>query len=102
MRAYLIVEAQVSDPLAYEPYKQAAQAAIARYGGCYLVRGGAVDVLEGGPAPQRLVVVEFASRDQARKFYHSPEYQAARALRRDAATMNLWVVEGLPVQCIST
>lgn len=98
MRAYLIVEAQVTDPLAYEPYKQAAQAAIALYGGRYLVRGGTVDVLEGErPAPQRLVVVEFASRDQAQKFYHSPEYQAARALRRDAATMNIWVVEGLPV-----
>ena len=98
MAAYLLVEAKLSDPLAYENYKTLAQAAIAQYGGRYRVRGGAVEVLEGDwSKPERLVIVEFESIEQAKKFYHSPEYQAARAVRKDAAAMNILVVEGLPI-----
>ena len=97
MAAYLLVEAKLSDPLAYEKYKTLAQAAIAQYGGRYRVRGGDVEVLEGDwSKPERLVIVEFESTEQAKTFYHSPEYQAARAVRKDAAEMNILVVEGLP------
>ena len=97
MAAYLLVEAKLSDPLAYEKYKTLAQAAIAQYGGRYRVRGGDVEVLEGDwSKPERLVIVEFESIEQAKTFYHSPEYQAARALRKEAAEMNILVVEGLP------
>jgi len=98
MAAYLLVEAKLSDPLAYETYKQLAQAAIAQYGGRYLVRGGHAEVLEGDwSKPERLLIVEFDSLEQARKFYHSPEYQAAIAARRDAAKMSILLVEGLPI-----
>ena len=46
-KGYLIVEAKVSDVAAYEIYKGLAKLAIAQYGGRYLVRGGAVEILEG-------------------------------------------------------
>jgi uncharacterized protein (DUF1330 family) len=95
-RGYLVVECKVSDPVAYERYKALAAPAIAAHGGRYLVRGGAVEVLEGGwRPPERLVIVEFDSVEQARKFYDSPEYRAAREARKDAASMNMLVVEGL-------
>jgi len=98
MAAYLLAEAKVIDAQAYEVYKTLAQAAIARYGGRYLTRGGRSEVLEGRwTTPERLVIVEFASLEQARTFYSSPEYQAARAARRDAADMNMLVVDGLPL-----
>jgi len=94
-KGYLIVESKVSDAVAYERYKALAQAAIAQYGGRYLVRGGPAEVLEGPwTAPQRLVVVEFDSVDQAKRFYDSPEYRAARDARAGAAVMNMIVVEG--------
>lgn len=96
MAAYLLAEASVTDPVAYETYKQLAQTAIAQYGGRYLVRGGASEVLEGDwSKPPRLVVVEFESVEQAKKFYDSPEYRAARAARREAADMNMLVVQGI-------
>lgn len=96
VRGYLIAEASVRDPAAYETYKALAQAAIAQYGGRYLVRGGDSEVLEGGWAkPPRLVIVEFESPEQARRFYASPEYQAARAARLAAADMNMLVVAGV-------
>lgn len=98
MKAYLLVEAKVSDAQAYAAYKDLAAVAIARHGGRYLARGGRIEVLEGNwQMPERLVIVEFDSPEQAKRFYDSPEYQQARAARRDAATMNMLVVEGLPL-----
>lgn len=96
MAAYLLAEAAVADAGAYESYKQLAQSAIAQYGGRYLVRGGASQILEGDwKAPPRLVIVEFESVEQARKFYDSPEYRAARAARKGVADMNMLVVQGI-------
>ena len=95
-KAYLIAEAKVSDIAAYDVYKGLAQTAIAQYGGRYLVRGGAVEMLEGNwKNIPRLVIVEFDSVDQAKRFYHSPEYQAARKARENAAEMNMLVVAGI-------
>ena len=97
-RGYVVIESKVSDPVAYEAYKQLGQVAVATYGGRYLVRGGTAEVLEGAwTAPQRLVIIEFDSVGQAKKFYDSPEYRAARTARKDAAAMNILVVEGLPL-----
>ena len=78
MAAYLLVDCEVTDAERYERYKQLAPAAIAKFGGRYLARGGATDVLEGNWLPRRVVVLEFPSTDAARRFYDSPEYRAAR------------------------
>ena len=67
MAAYVVAEVEVTDPAVYEEYRKLVPSTIAKYGGKYLVRGGAVDVKEGGWQPKRLVVLEFASMDQARK-----------------------------------
>lgn len=95
MAAYLLVEADVTDPARYENYKKLAPPAIAKYGGRYLVRGGATEVLEGDWRPKRIVVLEFPSAEVARRFYDSPEYALARAERVGAAQMSFVLVEGL-------
>jgi uncharacterized protein (DUF1330 family) len=96
MSAYVLIEAKVSDPVAYENYNKQAQETVKQYGGRSLARGGRLEVLEGNWAePERLAIVEFDSLEQARKFYNSPEYVAVRALRRGAADVNMLVVEGL-------
>jgi len=98
-KGYLIANATVSDAVAYEGYKQLAQVAIAQYGGRYLVRGGALEVLEGQwTGAPRLVIVEFDSVEQAKRFYDSPEYRVAREARAGAASMNMLVVEGLETE----
>lgn len=95
-KGYLIAEAKVTDPAAYERYKQLAQIAIAEYGGRYVVRGGVAEVLEGTwTSPGRLVIVEFESSEQAKRFYHSAAYRAAREERANAAEMNMLVVSGV-------
>jgi Domain of unknown function (DUF1330) len=49
---YIIADIQVTDPAAYEPYRPLAAASIARFGGRFTVRGGPVELLEGGPQPE--------------------------------------------------
>ena len=96
MSAYVVAEVEVTDPAVYEEYRKLVPATIAKYGGKFLVRGGAVEVKEGGWQPKRLVVLEFASMDQARKWYASPEYAPALALRARAARSKVLLVEGAP------
>ena len=95
MPAYLIAEVDVTDSQAYEAYRKLTPGAIAAYGGRFLVRGGEVDSKEGGWKPARLVMVEFESMQQARKFYDSPEYAPALAIRLKAAKSRLILAEGL-------
>ena len=91
--AYLIVDAKSSDPQAMQRYRELAQVAVAQYGGRYVVRGGEYQVLEGDWRPQRQVVVEFPSPEQARGFYDSPEYLAARAARAGVSSFDMLLVE---------
>ncbi len=96
-KGYLIVEAKVSDPEAYEIYKGLAQAAIAQYGGRYLVRGGAVEILEG-KWTNTAAIWSLSSLNRWNRrsvFINSPEYQAARQSRERAAEMNMLVVAGI-------
>ncbi len=95
MAAYLIARVQVTDPEAYESYKKLAAAAIAKYDGRYLARGGALETLEGPEESRRLVIVAFPTMEQARKFYDSPEYREAKKARAGAAEGQFVLVEGL-------
>lgn len=94
-KAYLLVQADVTRPEQYQEYAKHSPGIVARYGGRYLARAGRTLTLEGSPARSRVVVVEFPSFDQARAFYESPEYAAARKLREGAGSAQFVVVEGL-------
>ena len=95
MAGYLIVELDVHDAAAFEEYRKQVPATIAQYGGRYLVRGGKCQTLEGGWNPKRVVVLEFPSVEQARKFYDSTEYADQKALRFRSATSKAILVEGV-------
>jgi uncharacterized protein (DUF1330 family) len=98
-KGYIIAEAKVHDAEAYEGYKPLSLAAVEQYGGRFIVRGGASEILEGKwTPPQRMIIVEFDSVEQAKRFYHSPEYQAARKMRENAAEMNMLVISGVDFQ----
>ena len=94
MAAYIIAEVEVRDPETYATYRTQTPGVIARYGGRFIVRGGAAESLEGEGQPARLVVLEFPDLAAARRFYNSPEYQAIIGLRQQAATSRLILVEG--------
>jgi uncharacterized protein (DUF1330 family) len=95
MAAYVISELEVRDPVGIETYRTVAAKSIAHYGGRYLVRGGAANVAEGGPAVKSIVVVEFPSMARLREWYASPEYAEALMVRRTALDRRLIFVEGV-------
>ena len=95
MTAYVISEVEARDATAMETYRTLAARSVARYGGRYLVRGGAAELVEGGPAPKTLVIVEFASMARAREWYGSPDYAEALKLRATALERRLVFVEGI-------
>ena len=95
MSAYVIVDVNVHDPVAYEKYKQLAAPTVAAYGGKYIARGGKTEVLEGSWTPGRLVILEFETIDQARAWLDSPEYAPIRRMRHDTADSKMVVIEGV-------
>jgi uncharacterized protein (DUF1330 family) len=95
MAAYVISELDVRDPVAIETYRTVAAESIARYGGRYLVRGGAAVIAEGGPPPKTIIVVEFPSMARLREWYASPEYAEALKVRQTALDRRLIFIEGV-------
>ena len=93
--AYIIANVEVANAEQYEEYKRLSTIAMKAHGAEVCIRGGKVEVLEGDWAPKRLVMLKFPTVDQARAFYDSVEYGAARKAREGIAVMRMIVVEGL-------
>lgn len=95
MAVYLIADVEVINNVGYEEYRQKVPATISAYGGRYLARGGATEVLEGTWSPKRCVILEFPSMARFKAWWASPEYQVLRAIRERTTKSNLVVTEGL-------
>ena len=95
MPAYVVVQITVEDPVRYAEYRRIAPPSIAVYGGRYVVRGGAGEILEGSWLPPRLVVLEFPTVEQARAWWGSPEYAPAKALRQQCASTEMLLIDGV-------
>jgi uncharacterized protein (DUF1330 family) len=94
MSAFVIVDIEVSDPVRYEEYKKLAAPTVTAHGGRYVVRGGRVETLEGTWQPGRIVVLEFPTAEDARKWWGSGAYEVAKALRHASAMTEMILVEG--------
>ncbi|MGN6331778.1 MAG: DUF1330 domain-containing protein [Motilibacteraceae bacterium] len=96
MSVYVLADIDVHDPDRYEDYKALAAGSVEQYGGRYAVRGGQVEVLEGDWPTGRFVVLEFPDADAARRWYRSPEYTAAKAIRQEASDGRFILVAAPP------
>ena len=96
MTAYLVLDFTVNDLRGFMPYVDAIPAFIARHGGRYVVQGAKPTVMEGDWSPERLVILEFPSRDAAQAFLADPDAQPLFALRHRTTTSRLVLVDGAP------
>lgn len=92
-KAYWIAHITVTDPTAYDLYRAANAAPLARFGAKFLIRAGAQTVVEG-TMRARTVVIEFPNLQAATDCYHSADYQAALALRKPASVGDICIIEG--------
>jgi len=95
MPAYFVIELEVTNLDAMGPYRAAVGATIEQYGGRFLARAGATELIEGGPEPKRIVIVEFTDTAAFKRWYNSPEYQKILPGRLDNSTARGFIAEGV-------
>jgi uncharacterized protein (DUF1330 family) len=96
MTAYAIGRLQMRDPSWRQEYGPKTAALVEKHGGKYLVRGGAMERLEGtGQLPSVIVVLEFPSMERAKAWYNDPEYAPLIKLRQTGSDLDFVLVEGV-------
>jgi len=98
MSAYLLTVVTLTGRTpAFVEYARRSAELVSRFGGRYLIRGKAAQVLEGSQFAERLAVVsEFPDRATAMAFYTSPEYQAVKPLRDGTGSYDIGIFDGAP------
>ena len=94
MKAYLVLDFSVHDLPGFRPYVSAIPAFIEKHGGRYIVRGVEPTVMEGDWAPERVVILEFPSRENAKAFLDDPDAQALFDVRHKTTNSKLVLVDG--------
>ena len=93
-KGYIIcVYEYIKDDTSLKEYAVKAKEAVEKYNGKFLVRGGKKINTEGRDFV-RTVVIEFSAFDIAKKFFYSPDYQAAHKLLDDTVIRNHQIIEG--------
>lgn len=92
-KGYWIAHLDITDQAKYDAYRAANGPAFRKYGGRFLVRGGAFELKEGD-ARSRNVVLEFPSYQAALDCFNASEYAAAREKREGGVVIDLIVIEG--------
>ena len=102
-KVFVVLEMTVHDSVMYEQYRIKVEPMIKEYGGKYLVRAGRMSYekgtetkiipLEGNWNPDRLIIVEWNSVEQFKKFANSEEYHSIVNLRRNSATTKSVIVK---------
>lgn len=95
MAVYMIAQLEITDVETFKRYSEQVAATVQQYGGRYLVRGGSVETLEGSVSGRRLVVVEFDSKESAKRWYSSEEYVPLIKLRQSASEGDIVLVDGI-------
>ncbi len=94
MKGYVVcVYKSISNDEKLKEYAVKARAAVEKYKGKFLIRGGKSINNEGEKSP-RTVVIEFPSYDEANSFYNSKEYQDAHSILKGYAMRQHQTIEG--------
>ena len=95
MAAYVIIDSEVTDAAVFGRFLERAPAVAEAHGAKYLVRGGAIEVVQGSWAPRRLVVLEFDSAERARGWQDAPDYADLKQMLNRCSNTDVVIVEGV-------
>jgi len=95
MPAYFVAELETTNPAGMEAYRAAVPATLTQYGGRFVARGGNTELVEGGPEPKRIVILEFSDAAAIKRWYNSPEYQKILPGRLENSTGRAFIVDGI-------
>ena len=94
MKAYLVLDFSINDLAGFRKYIAEIPAFIAKHSGQYIVRGVEPATIEGDWKPDRMVILEFPTRENAEAFLGDPEIQDLFKVRHDTTTSKLVLVDG--------
>ena len=93
---FMIEDNTVSDPDGFaKEFAPLARDSVKAYGGRYLAGGSGISI-DGEPPRGRIVLVQWDSIDQLKKWRRSPEYTQARAVGEKYGSFRIIAVEGAP------
>ncbi len=92
-KGYLVANIRVKDKEKFAAFSGMAAPVIKAHGGKVLARGPGAERHEGS-VEGIVMMIEFESIDNARTFYLSDEYQAAKAVRDACSETDLMIIEG--------
>jgi uncharacterized protein (DUF1330 family) len=97
VKAFVIVQIAINDRDGYHQYEIAGhQEIFDRFSGRVVGLDEDTEIVEGSWPWTRTVLIEFPTKELARAWYESDEYQAVVGLRHGSATSNLVFVSGYP------
>jgi uncharacterized protein (DUF1330 family) len=94
-KGYLIATFTIHDQATFQQYVEAGGHLAARFNGRVILFDTNPAIVEG-QSEAIIALMEFATLADAERFYHSPEYTAARQFRMAATTSTIILAEGLP------
>ena len=94
MKAYLVVALEITNMGRFSEYIERIPKQIEKHRGRYLVKGVEPEVVEGEWLPERLVILEFDSSENARQFLADPESKALFKIRHASTQSNILLAEG--------
>ena len=94
MKAYLVLDFSITDIRGFLPYVDAIPAFIEKHGGRYIARGAEPTVMEGDWTPERMVILEFPSRENATAFLDDRDARTLFGLRHRTTISKLVLVDG--------
>jgi len=94
MLGYAIFNINITNPENYKEYIEKVVKVTEKFGGKYIVRGGATTKIEGTFPHPRTVVIQFPSYKDALRWYNSEEYKPIREIRFKNAKSIAIIIEG--------
>ena len=94
MKAYLVLDFAIHDLPGFRPYIAKVPSYIERHGGKYIVRGVEPKAIEGDWSPERMVIIEFPTREKAENFLADPDFQELAKIRHKTTASRLVLVDG--------
>jgi uncharacterized protein (DUF1330 family) len=98
MNAYLILDISIHDLGIFREYITKIPSFVKKHFGRYVVQGVEATVIENEWKPERVVVIEFPSREKAEAFLSDPEAKELFKLRHKSTTSKVILVDG----CLET
>jgi uncharacterized protein (DUF1330 family) len=93
MSVFMVIQSKIKNAEKYSQYIDQVSPIVEKYGGYYHVRGEKIQSLSDWK-PDRVIVIEFQSKDQIQNWLKSPEYAAIAPLREEGADAQAIIVDG--------